>query len=304
MLKKVWGFLAAIVLVLLLPAALSAQGMMDGGYMGGGMMGNCYNNSSGSLEKSESVQVVLTKIRAEQDLKDTEAINPEKVSPKLLGELGDAVMDVMIGNKQAHERMDSMMGGDGSVMLENMHEQMGYRYLQGLPIGMMGWGYGPGSKKSAYYGEMGGCGPMMGYYGGFYGSSPYMPMMSFGSSMGMGTLMDINWILDYRYADYVGLTKDQIKKITDLKLAYEKETDPARLKLLEKRRQLFDLWSAAKPDIKAIKDTDREILNLLSSISDKETEYRISILELMTAEQRSKMDYKGMLNYGNEYLNK
>ncbi len=196
-------------------------------------------------------------------------------------------MGVMIGNKETHEWMDNMMGGEGSASLENMHEQIGYRYLHGLPIGMMGRGYGSG------YGRM------MGYYGSFYGNNPYMPMMSFGSFMGTGTLMDINWMLDYRFAEYLGLTKDQVKKITELKSNYEKETDPLRSQMLEKRRSLFDLWSAAKPDKDAIKNANKDIFTILSAISEKETEYQVSVLEILAPEQRKKMDYRGMMDYQN-----
>ena len=213
-------------------------------------------------------------------------------------------MEVVIGNHARHEWMDNMMGGEGSARLENVHEQMGYRYLRGLPIGMMGWGYGPEGVRNGYYNGMMGYGNMMGYYGGFYGYNPYMPMMSFGSFMGMGTLMDINLVLDYRLADYLGLTKDQVKKISDLKLSYEKEIDPVRSQLLDKRKQIFDLWSAEKPDEEAIKNTDKDVLNLISAISDKETEYWIKVLQILIPEQRKKMDYRGMMDYQNRYLNR
>ncbi len=41
-------------------------------------------------------------------------IKADKVDPALVEELGDAVMDVMIGNPAMHDRMDRMIGGDGS----------------------------------------------------------------------------------------------------------------------------------------------------------------------------------------------
>jgi len=47
-----------------------------------------------------------------------EKINPDKVNEKNLEELGDSVMEVMIGNHAEHERMDQMMGGDGSPGLK------------------------------------------------------------------------------------------------------------------------------------------------------------------------------------------
>ncbi len=292
-------------IALVIPAIASTQSMMGWGNGSGGMMGGFYNNRGEAVEKSEKVRSVLSEIRKEQGLKEGEPVNADKVSPKLLGELGDEVMEVVIGNHERHEWMDNMMGGEGSARLENIHEQMGYRYLLGLPIGMMGWGYGTGGTGNGYNGGMmGGYGNMMGYYGGFYGNNPYIPMMSLGSFMGMGTLMDINWILDYRFADFLGLTKDQVKKITDLKLSYEKDVDPVRSQLLDKRKQIFDLWSAAKPDEDAIKNADKDVLNLISAISDKGTEYRIKVLQILTPDQRKKMDYNGMTDYQNRYLNR
>jgi|GEM_PF-5214280 len=280
----------------------SAQGMMGGGY-GPGMMGGYYYGRSDYLEKSEPVKTVLSKIRKEQGLKEGETINPDRVSPKLLGELGDTVMDAIIGNKETHEWMDNMMGGEGSPSLESMHEWMGYRYLTGQPLGMMGPGYGRGMMGGGNYG-MQGYGGMMGYYGGFYGYNPYMPMMSFGSFLGTGTLMDMNMTLDYRFANYLGLTKEQVREITDLKLEYEKETDTVRAKLLEERRNLFNLWSSADIDEKAIKDTDDKVLKLFTTLYESGTDYRIKVLGLLTPEQRKKLSTGGMMNFQNLYTNR
>ena len=188
------------ILTFLLSTALFSQ------MMGGGMMGGGYGyNRNGVSEESEGIKKVLSEIRKEQGLKEDQAVNPDKVSPKLLGELGDAVMDVMLPDKTTHEQMDNMMGGEGSASLDAMHQRMGYNYLAGYPLGMMGWGYGAGGQRGGYYGGMG---SMMGGFGGFYGNNPYIPMMSFGSFMGMGTLMDINWMLDYRLTDYLGLPRN------------------------------------------------------------------------------------------------
>lgn len=41
-----------------------------------------------------------------------------------LEEFGDQIMGIMIGNEQAHEQMDEMMGGEGSESLKQMHIRM------------------------------------------------------------------------------------------------------------------------------------------------------------------------------------
>jgi hypothetical protein len=117
---------------------------------------------------SESVEQVEAQIRSELGLKADERIDPDKVPPQLLEELGDAVMAVMHPDPEQHEWMDRMMGGEGSESLAAAHRWMGYRYLSG--------GYGGG------FGMMGGgmMGPgMMGRWGMMgnprvpYGSLPY-----------------------------------------------------------------------------------------------------------------------------------
>ena len=78
-------------IVLAIPAIASTQGMMGWGNRGGGMMWGYYNDRGEAVEKSEKVRSVLSEIRKEQGLKEGEPVNPDKVSPKLLGELGDEV---------------------------------------------------------------------------------------------------------------------------------------------------------------------------------------------------------------------
>jgi len=87
-----------------------------------------------------SIDSILVEIRKEQGLNVNAKINPDKVSEKNLEELGDSVMEAMIGNHAEHERMDQMMGGDGSPALKAMHSSLAYRYLSGVPIEWMGYG--------------------------------------------------------------------------------------------------------------------------------------------------------------------
>jgi hypothetical protein len=85
----------------------------------------------------KSIEVVLSEIRQEQGLNSTDTINVDKVSAAKLEELGDSVMEVMIGNSAMHEQMDKNLGGDGSASLTAFHKRLGYNYLAGYPIGMM-----------------------------------------------------------------------------------------------------------------------------------------------------------------------
>jgi len=81
--------------------------------------------------KIRSIEDILNDIRKEQGLKETDKITPDKVNLQLLEELGDAVMEKIIGNHEHHEQMDQMMGGEGSTNLKEMHQRIGYNYLKG-----------------------------------------------------------------------------------------------------------------------------------------------------------------------------
>ena len=112
-----------------------------------------------------SIYDVLKEIRNEQGVEKNSQIDPEKVSDKLLEELGDAVMSVNHPNEKVHEWMDNMMGGEGSESLKARHIAMGYNYLTGIT----GRSYGRGYENM----------PMMG--GGFMMGNGYNMMGQFGA---------------------------------------------------------------------------------------------------------------------------
>ena len=114
----------------------------------------------------KSIDVVLNEIRQEQGISSTETINVDKVSAAKLEELGDSVMEVMIGNSAMHEQMDTRLGGDGSASLTAFHKKLGYNYLSGYPNGMMN--LMSGGMMNTYQGGMVGYfdrGNMMGSFG-------------------------------------------------------------------------------------------------------------------------------------------
>jgi len=106
----------------------------------------------------KSIDAVMSEIRTEQGVQTNEQINPDSVSQAKLEELGDSVMEAMIGDSAVHEQMDARMGGDGSASLTAMHVRMGYNYLTDYPYGMMGTNNHMNS--SGIYN-----GGMMGYFG-------------------------------------------------------------------------------------------------------------------------------------------
>lgn len=112
------------------------------------------------------IDQIIAEIEQTQGVDTISEINPDRVSPKLLEELGDAVMGIMISDEQQHEWMDQMMGGEGSEQLASMHRLMGYRYLQSngdLSSGL--WGPGMSGYGMMGPGMMGSWGVSSGWYG-------------------------------------------------------------------------------------------------------------------------------------------
>jgi putative membrane protein len=114
----------------------------------------------------KSVDTIIAEIRQEQSISSTDQIDISKVTSARLEELGDSVMEKVIGNTAVHDRMDIALGGDGSASLTAVHIRVGYDYLAGIPITMMTF-MGAGGMM-AYGGMMGG----YGYYSNQIGTLP------------------------------------------------------------------------------------------------------------------------------------
>jgi len=95
-----------------------------------------------SDKHSTSVEEVLLEIRRELGLSLDDAINPDRVPPFLLEELGEAVMSEAHPDPEQHEWMENTMGGEGSESLATAHRWMGYRYLSGGYNYEQGWVHG------------------------------------------------------------------------------------------------------------------------------------------------------------------
>lgn len=123
----------------------------------------------------KSVDTIIAEIRQEQNISSTDQIDITKVTSARLEELGDSVMEKVIGNTAVHDRMDIALGGDGSSSLTAVHTRVGYDYLAGIPITMMTFmgaggmmAYGGMMGGYGYYNQVGtlpGYGSMMGSFG-------------------------------------------------------------------------------------------------------------------------------------------
>lgn len=115
MIKRTIFFVALMLLVMLIPFSVMAEEM-----------------------SIRPVEEILSEIKQEQGVTTNEQIDAAKISSDKLEELGDAVMEELIGNHAMHERMDVRLGGDGSAALSDYHKALAVDYLAGAPLGMMG----------------------------------------------------------------------------------------------------------------------------------------------------------------------
>lgn len=104
-----------------------------------------------------------------QNITDIKNVNCAKVTDDQLEKLGDGWMDARLGEGQAHENMDNMMGGEGSQTLTSMHEQMGRNYL-GCSGSFQNSNSNWGGMMNGSYGYNG----MMGNYYMGYGTTPLL----------------------------------------------------------------------------------------------------------------------------------
>lgn len=82
-----------------------------------------------SQEHGRSLDMIVQDILQETQADNISNIPISQVSPILLEELGDVVMDELISNSWHHERMDEMLGGEGSFELAQYHRDLGKQYI-------------------------------------------------------------------------------------------------------------------------------------------------------------------------------
>ena len=129
MTKRTVYFVAIMLLVMLIPFSVMAEEM-----------------------SIRPVEEILSEIKQEQGVTTNDQIDAVKISSEKLEELGDAVMEELIGNHAMHERMDTRLGGEGSAALSDFHKRLAANYLAGVPLGMMGmmWGRAKGSIRGSW----------------------------------------------------------------------------------------------------------------------------------------------------------
>lgn len=91
-----------------------------------------------------------------------------------------------------------------------------------------------------------------------------------------------------RWSIYTGLnlTEEQRTKIDAMSESLKNELAPVRTELIKKRMELDLLWMDNSPDADKIKTKQREIRDLRGTMEDKLTDFRLSVNNILTPEQR------------------
>ena len=94
-----------------------------------------------------------------------------------------------------------------------------------------------------------------------------------------------------RWSPYrnLNLTPEQKAKVDAMTESIQKELTPVRMEWIKKRMELDLLWMDESPDVDKIKAKQKEIRDLRGIIEDKLTDLRLSILDILTPEQRAEL---------------
>jgi len=108
-----------------------------------------------AMAEPRTLDAIVAGIEKQQNVATLDKVVVDKVAPAVVEELGDAVMEVLLGNSAMHDRMDKMIGGDGSPQLNAFHTDLGLQYLRNGGIeGVHFGGNGGRGQPSAIEGKL------------------------------------------------------------------------------------------------------------------------------------------------------
>jgi protein CpxP len=87
----------------------------------------------------------------------------------------------------------------------------------------------------------------------------------------------------------LNLSAEQSQKIKDQQSAHWKDVQPLWKQMMTKRQELRQLWLEKSPNQAKIEAKQSEIRGLRDQLQAKQTQYRFSILNQLTPEQREKL---------------
>lgn len=87
----------------------------------------------------------------------------------------------------------------------------------------------------------------------------------------------------------LGLTDEQVKKLTELRTKHLNEVSKIVAELAAKRAELRTLWLAEKPDEKRIRELTEQIAKLQAELATERTNFQLEVRKILTPEQLSKL---------------
>lgn len=104
-----------------------------------------------------------------------------------------------------------------------------------------------------------------------------------------GLGLGLCWALPEILKQKLGLTDEQIKKLTELRTEYLNKVSKLAAELAAKQAELRALWLSPKPDEKRIRELTEQIAKLQSELAIERVNYQLEFREILTPEQLSKL---------------
>jgi hypothetical protein len=80
--------------------------------------------------EDRALEPYVDEILRDQRADSVEQLDPQRVRPEVLEELGFRVMDRLVDDREWHRWMNTMIGGEGSEELADFHRGLGRLYLE------------------------------------------------------------------------------------------------------------------------------------------------------------------------------
>lgn len=114
-----------------------------------------------------------------------------------------------------------------------------------------------------------------------------------GFGFGRGYGLGLCWATPEVLKQQLGLTEEQVKKITELRTEHLNKVSKIAAELAAKRAELKTLWLSEKPDEKRIRELTEQIAKLQAELAIERTNFQLEVRKILTPEQLRKLPLFG-----------
>ena len=93
---------------------------------------------------------------------------------------------------------------------------------------------------------------------------------------------------DFSALAQIELSTEQTEEIRKLRVAHEESISPLRIQEHQTKAELHIFWLQLTPDTEKIKSAQKKIHNIRFQILEKETDFRITMRQVLTEDQLSR----------------